>query len=108
MFYVGAIDERLNDKGYIVPGYDTRWIMSNRSRLELEILVIDYLELESWPERSAPVDRIASRKIELMSTTNSNTFRDRSIYISSVLQRRLPVYFSKHKIHGTDDGDNVG
>jgi uracil phosphoribosyltransferase len=21
MFYVGAIDERLNDKGYIVPGY---------------------------------------------------------------------------------------
>ena len=101
MFYVGAIDEKLNDKGYIVPGYINRRVNFNDSRTELEILVTGCSALESRRDKLAEVDRTTSQMIELMSTANLSI-----IYISGVCSR-LPVYFSKHKIHSTDNSDNI-
>ena len=70
MFYVGAIDEKLNDKGYIVPGYINRRVNFNDSRTELEILVTGCSALESRRDKLAEVDRTTSQMIELMSTAN--------------------------------------
>jgi len=58
MFYIGAIDERLNDKGYIVPGYARLYLLSNDCRLVLEILVTGYSGLERRRQSILRIDRI--------------------------------------------------
>lgn len=100
VFYVGAIDERLNEKGYIVPGYTNLPVVSNSFRSGLAILVTGYLGLESSPERPAGIDRLASQMIELISTLKGNTFRDALITSPGysfqptclLLQIRDPLY----------------
>jgi hypothetical protein len=108
MFYVGAIDERLNDKGYIVPGYVNHRLTSNDCASGSEILVTGCSALETRQERIMRIDRsigLPGNRIDDLSQQKQSQ-GSHYLHLRCILPK-LSVYFSKYKIHSADDSNDI-